>query len=91
MNTARKTQAQVENLCPGCGVTGGRCATCPMFTVFWTNHGYASSEKFNTPAEALAYGKSKCMEFSVSKGSDVILAWSPIGGTRTYGQTYRVA
>ena len=44
--------------------------------------GYFSQEEFTTLADALAYGKSKCFEFTVHQGSDMLASWSVFGGTR---------
>jgi hypothetical protein len=54
------------------------------YRVFWTNHGYFSSDTFVTLADAVAYGKSKCFEFSVFDRDTMHVSWSPIGGLRTW-------
>lgn len=54
------------------------------FRVFWTNHGYFSSEEFATIEAAMSYGKSKCFEFTVHFGDTVECSWGPISGFRTF-------
>lgn len=51
-------------------------------TVYWTNHGYASQETFDVLADAVAYGKSKCMDCSFWRGDAFLGSWSIFGGTR---------
>ena len=54
------------------------------YRVFWTNHGYYSQEEFDTLADAIAYGKHQCFEFSVHQGDKMHVAWGPISGLRAY-------
>lgn len=59
------------------------------YRVFWTNHGYFSAEEFSTLQAAIAYGKSKCFEFSVHFDNKMLGAWGPISGHKSYSQEYK--
>jgi hypothetical protein len=54
------------------------------YRVWWTNHGYYSQEEFTRLADAIAYGKSKCFEFSVHQGDTMHVSWGPISGLHAY-------
>lgn len=58
--------------------------TAAKVRVFWTNHGYFSQEEFETVPEAYLYGVGKCFEFSLHCDGDILVAWGPISGLRTY-------
>src|SRR4051812_3655828 len=65
--------------------------TATPYKVFWTNHGYHSAETFEDVRSAVSYGKSKCFEFSVSQGSELVAAWGPISGLRFYDKAAETA
>jgi hypothetical protein len=53
-----------------------------LFRVYYINHGYYSAEEFTTIDAALAYGKSRGFEFTVSSNKDgPVAGWSVFGGT----------
>jgi hypothetical protein len=39
---------------------------------------------FDSMEEAFSYGKSKCFDFQVSYGEQLVGYWSVIGGTKIY-------
>lgn len=58
-----------------------------MLTVYFTNHGYASPQRFTLLVDALAYAKSKCFMAQVHNEHGHLLAsWCPIAGTTLYGR-----
>ena len=58
------------------GVEPGRVS------VYWTNHGYYSSETFATIPEAVAYARSKGPSASFSRDGQFLGSWDAIGGVR---------
>jgi len=55
-----------------------------MYHVYWTNHGYFSERTFTCLGDALEYGKSKCMDFSVwgAARTQMFASWSIFGGMK---------
>jgi hypothetical protein len=54
-------------------------------TVYFTNHGYASPQRFTTLEDAVVYAKSKCFMAQIHNESGHLVAtWCPIAGTRAY-------
>lgn len=51
-----------------------------MFTIYFTNFGYASERTFRTFNEALAYARSKCFECSILLDGQLEATWSPLRG-----------
>lgn len=54
------------------------------YRIFWTNMGYYSQEEFTSLADAIAYGKSKCFEFTVHHAGEILASWTVFGGTRMH-------
>jgi len=78
-----------------CGAATGECdcpkcqgyCDCkfPVYSVYWTNHGYESERCFDTVDDAVAYGKSEHFCFHVTDHhGTVYCAWDPIGGLRKF-------
>ena len=53
-----------------------------MFSVLYTNFGYTATRTFDNLDAALTYGKARGFEFSVWRDGELVVTWSPIGGTR---------
>lgn len=53
-----------------------------MFRVYYINHDYFAAQEFDTLTHAVAYGKSKCFDFSVYNGDTLVASWSVFGGVR---------
>jgi hypothetical protein len=53
------------------------------YRVFWINFGWFSQDQFNTFEEAVAYGKSKAMEFNVYDPlNSIVASWTTFGGLK---------
>ena len=55
-----------------------------MFRVHFTNMGHEAPHQFASVGAAKAFGIRSCFEFTVRDEYGIVLAWSPIGGTREY-------
>ncbi len=68
----------------------GQIPSWELYTVYYSNFGYYSQERFATVEDAIEYGKSKGFEFSV--GCDrqpLIYAWGPIKSGHWYDESFR--
>lgn len=53
-----------------------------MFTIWFTNFGYAPPKTWNSFYEAVAAAREYCFECSISEAGTMIASWSPISGLR---------
>ena len=55
------------------------------YQIYYTNFGYGSMNVFTSVEEAVAFGKNRGFEFTVSPAddrADILYSWSPIFGAR---------
>lgn len=53
-----------------------------MFTVYFTNYGYAAPYEFTSIQEALDHARRCCFQAAIMAEGRVLATWCPIGGTR---------
>lgn len=53
-----------------------------MFTVYFTNFGYAAQDCFSSQELALAHAKRCGFQAAILADGHLIATWCPIGGTR---------
>jgi hypothetical protein len=58
-----------------------------MLTVYFTNFGYASGQRFSSLKDALNYARRACFQAQIHNEYGHLLAsWCPIAGTTFYGR-----
>lgn len=55
-----------------------------MFRIRYINFAQEARQSFHSLREAMHFGKKAGFEFTVSDEFGIVVAWSPIGGTREY-------
>ena len=55
-----------------------------MFKVYFTNHGYFSSETFNTIDAALDYARKVFFDATIWRNDEIIGSWTIFGGYRAF-------
>ena len=58
-----------------------------MYKVYYTNHFYFSSHRFDSIKDALTWGKKTGMEFTVHHHGAIIAGYSTFRGVTYYGET----